>query len=318
MKSSFKTLCFYLVTVVMVVSGISCNGDSIPTSPTSNNVENPSSNTPSPLSPLPPPPQLPVTLIGAGDIAYSSSMVAAEATAKLIESMSGTVFTAGDNVQGDGSEKEFNEYFNPTWGRFKNRILIPAPGNHEYVSPGARPYFNYFGNIAGVARGYYSVDLGEWKIYSLNSEIGVTPSSAQYAWLENELQGSTSKCSMAIWHQALFSSGPTHGAGFMREIAGLLYKYGVDVLVSGHDHIYERFALQDNYGRRDDVKGFRQFIVGTGGMYLFDIGAVQPNSEIRFRAHGIIRFTLYSAKYEWQFMPIPGSIDSDFGSDSCR
>ncbi len=262
-----------------------------------------------------------VTLVGAGDIAYCPNLEPAKATAKQAEEAPGAIFTAGDNVQGSGSAEEFRDCFNPTWGRFKDRILFPAVGNHEYNTPGALPYFSYFAPTAsGVSgEGYYSKTYGAWKIYVLNSNTDVGSHSPQFMWLKNDLESDASKCGLAIWHHPLFSSGPEENHLYMKEVWQLLNQHHVGVVINGHDHIYERFAPQDSDGRYN-LKGIRQFTVGTGGMYLNEPSRQRavPNSEIKIFSHGLIHLLLRSSSYDWEFRPVDPGIPRDFGSDVCR
>lgn len=258
-------------------------------------------------------------LVGAGDIA-SCDNDKSSATAKLLDKIPGTVFTAGDNAYPKGTAQEFVECYGLSWGRYKQRTR-PALGNHDYESSQAAPYFNYFGANAGPAgRGYYSYDLGAWHIMSLNSVANaVSWGKPQEEWLVKDLAATSAVCKLAYWHHPYVSSGKTHGnSPHMRNLFVILYRYGVDVLVSGHDHIYERFAPQDPNAKADE-RGIRQFIAGTGGEQLYEIGAIKPNSEVRNDAtHGVIKFTLHVARYDWEFLPIAGQSFNDRGSANCH
>jgi acid phosphatase type 7 len=267
-------------------------------------------------------------LVGAGDIAGSWSQD--EATAKLLDTIVATatepvtVFTAGDNVYNTGTPTEFNTHYHPTWGRHIARTR-PSPGNHDYgnVSPGnAGGYYNYFGAVAGPSdQGYYSYDLGSWHIISLNSHV---LSAAQETWLRNDLASHQAACTLAYWHHSRFSSSAVHGTHSATDaLFSELYKGGVDVLVTGHDHIYERFDPQDPNAAPDST-GIRVFVVGTGGAALYDIAnPVEPNSVIRNglntanASHGIIKFTLREGSYSWEFLPIAGNSFADSGSANC-
>ena len=258
-------------------------------------------------------------LVGAGDIAGCNADKA-EATAKLLDKISGTVFTAGDNAYATGTAQEFIECYGMSWGRHRQRTR-PAPGNHDYESAQAAPYFKYFGANAGPpGRGFYSYDLGAWHILSLNSNVAAaTWGKAQEQWLNQDLTANRSFCTLAYWHQPLVSSGKTHGNNpHLRSLAEILYRYAVDVAVSGHDHIYERFDLLDVSGKADP-RGIRHFIVGTGGAALYEIGAVKPHSEVRnVTSHGVVKFTLHATSYDWEFIPIAGQSFRDRGSAPCH
>lgn len=270
-----------------------------------------SSTSPSPT------PSTPAVLVGAGDIGDCATR-GSQLTAQLISGMPGTVFTAGDNAYPSGTAESFRDCYNPTWGRHKQRTR-PSPGNHEYELPGAAPYYQYFADLAGESGlGYYSYTLGSWRVFSLNSEVGVDATSAQMTWLRSELSSNRSLCSLAYFHKPLFSSG-FHGDQLqMREMWRTLYEFGVDVVISAHDHNYERFAPQDFTGRFDSERGIRQFVVGTGGTSLRAVGALRPNSEVHGSSWGVLVLTLEEALYRWEFVPAePGGLQ-DAGTSQCH
>jgi hypothetical protein len=277
------------------------------------------SSSPSAPGPTPnPPPVGERVLVGAGDIG-ECGLPGAEATGRLLDGISGTVFTAGDNAYYQGTSEQFRQCYDPYWGRHKGRTR-PAPGNHEYESPGAGPYFDYFGEFAApAAPGFYSFELGAWQIYSLNSVIPIDAASSQLQWLRRELQAVAPPCALVILHHPRFSSGPNGGDQRMRDLWTLLYEAGVDVVVAGHDHDYERFAPQDPDGRHDPARGIREFVVGTGGANLYRFGRVAPNSEVRGEGTwGVIKFTLRSGSYDWEFVPAAGGTFRDSGTASCH
>ena len=260
----------------------------------------------------------PAFLVGAGDIA-DCDRGRGEATAKLLDGIIGTVFTAGDHAYPNGTAREFVECYDVSWGRHRNRMR-PAPGNHDYGTAQAAPYFKFFGANAGPAgRGYYSYDLGAWHIVSLNSNLDAASwGAAQEEWLRDDLKANLARCVLTYWHHPRFSSGKDHGDHpHMNALYKILYQHGVSILVSGHDHIYERFAPQNPEGKAD-AKGVRQFIAGTGGAPLYRIGAVKPNSEVRNgNFHGVLAFTLNPTSYEWEFRPVAGQTFRDRGSAAC-
>jgi hypothetical protein len=258
--------------------------------------------------------------IGAGDIASCDPQLLpnAEATARLLDSISGTVFTTGDNTQVAGTTQEFRDCFDTTWGRHKYRMR-PTPGNHDYQTARGAAYYDYFGSAAGPSGlGYYSYDLGAWHIIALNANESMNAGSAQATWLRQDLETNRSLCTLAYWHHPLFSSSNHGNDGRSAYAWQLLYEYGAEVVLNGHDHLYERFAPQDAAGRRDDGRGIRQFTVGTGGYSLNDLVRLQPNSEVQGFAHGVLKLTLRGDSYDWQFMPVAGSSFSDFGTGSCH
>jgi len=255
-------------------------------------------------------------LVGAGDIAVCGEP-AAEATAQVLDKVSGTVFTAGDNAYFQGTAEQFRDCYHPTWGRHKDRTR-PAPGNHDYESPGAAPYFAYFGQAAGPrGLGYYSFTLGVWHVVSLNSNIAADSLSEQAQWLRDDLAATRATCVAAIFHHPLFSSGPSRG-GAMKDIWKVLYQAGVEIVVNGHDHGYERFAPQDPDGRSDASRGIREFVVGSGGAPLYNFLAPRPNSEARISRFGVIRFTLSPQGYDWAFLEAPAGVVLDAGFGACH
>jgi hypothetical protein len=266
-------------------------------------------NTPPDITPSPP-----QTLVGAGDIGWCN--MGADQTARLVQGISGQVFTAGDNAYMDGSLRNFVDCYAPTWGRFLDRTR-PVAGNHEYdTDTAARGYYTYFGAAASAATlGYYSYRLGDWHIIALNSALpGVGFGGGQLAWLEQELRAERAKCTAAIWHHPRFSSGPNGPNLYTRAAWALLYDADADIVINGHDHLYERFARQYRDGRRDPVRGIQQFTVGTGGAALYPFTPnISANSEVRISQYGVLKLTLSSTGYDWQFIPVSGGGDSGHG-----
>ncbi|WP_431676574.1 DUF7594 domain-containing protein [Kitasatospora sp. KL5] len=257
-------------------------------------------------------------LVGAGDIANSGS--GDEATAKLLDGIPGTVFNAGDNAYPDGSAADYANYYAPTWGRHKARTK-PAPGNHEYNTPGATGYYGYFGAAAGTAgEGYYSYDLGNWHVVALNSNIATSAGSGQEQWLRADLAASTKPCTLAYWHHPRFTSGANHGPSTsVGPLVQALYDYNADVVVTGHNHQYERFAPMNPSGTLDTTRGIRHFVAGMGGASHYAFGTIQPNSEARNSdTYGVLKFTLHADSYTWQFVPEAGKTYGDSGTTACH
>ena len=254
-------------------------------------------------------------LVGAGDIGICGS-AAAEATARLLDGIEGVVFTAGDNAYPVGSAANFRDCYHPTWGRHRLRTR-PTPGNHDYESPGAAPYFEYFGDNAGPAGlGYYSYRLGDWQIYALNSNVPMDDASPQVQWLRQQLTLNPSTCTLAIWHHPLFSSGPHGDNPVSRPLWQALHEAGAELVIVGHDHLYERFAPQDAAGRLD-AAGIRQFIVGTGGAALTGPVGLRANSDAAWTQHGVLKLTLRADSYSWQFITGTGAA-ADVGGALCH
>jgi hypothetical protein len=265
------------------------------------------------------PPGGSVVFVGAGDIASCSS-TGDEATANLLDNISGTVFTLGDNAYESGTSTEFTNCYNPSWGRHKTRTR-PSPGNHDYVTSGAAGYYGYFGSNAGdPSKGYYSYDLGDWHIIALNSNIARSAGSAQEQWLRADLAASTKSCTLAYWHHPRFSSGFEHGNDTsVQDLWQALYDYNADLILSGHDHDYERFAPQTPTGVADASRGIREFVVGTGGRSHYSLGTLKANSQVfDATSYGVLKLTLGTGGYDWDFAHVAGATFTDAGSASCH
>lgn len=240
----------------------------------------------------------------------------------LVAGRYAAVLALGDDQYDTGAYAAYLRSYAPSWGRVR-AITRPAPGNHEYGTPGAAGYFRYFGARAGPARqGYYSFDVGSWHIVSLNSNCwavgGCGRGSPEERWLRRDLATHPSTCTLAYWHHPRFSSG-LHGsetltAAFWDD----LYAAGADVVLSGHDHDYERFAPLAPTGRVDPARGIREFVVGTGGRSHYAFTSVQPGSQARdSTTFGVLALTLRPTGYDWRFVPAVGSY-TDRGSASCH
>src|SRR5690242_499968 len=257
-------------------------------------------------------------LVGAGDIADCTS-AGDSITASLLDGIPGTVFLAGDNAYPNGSPSDYANCYTPTWGRHLSRTR-PAPGNHDYQTSGASGYFGYFGPAAGdPAKGYYSYDLGDWHIVALNSNIAHTAGTPQEQWLRADLAASPKRCTLAYWHHPLFTSGPLADTS-TRALWQALYDYGAEVVVVGHEHYYERFAPQTAAGVADPANGIREFVAGMGGSGLFSQATTHPaNWETgNDNTFGVLKFTLTSTGYSWQFVHAAGKTYADSGSASCH
>jgi acid phosphatase type 7 len=262
-----------------------------------------------------------VTLVGAGDIARCDDR-SDRATARLLGKTRGTVFTLGDNVYPDGTRAQFRDCYAPTWGKYKKRTK-PAVGNHEYHTPGAKGYFEYFGARAGRhGRSYYSYDRGRWHIIALNSnceEVGCRARSRQAHWLRRDLAKHRARCTLAYFHHPLYASGRGYDSPEMRRFWTILYKRDADVILSGHAHRYERYAPMTSRGKRSD-RGIRQFIVGTGGAPgRTQKGPDDPNVRAKKRGTpGVLKLRLRPESYRWKFVPVAGRTYTDSGKDRCH
>jgi 3',5'-cyclic AMP phosphodiesterase CpdA len=239
-------------------------------------------------------------------------------TGALLDSIGGLIFTLGDNAYFQGTRQQYRDCYDGTWGKHKGRTF-PVPGNHEYESPGALPYYEYFGEmVAGPhGQGYYSFEVGDWHAIAINSNIAMSASSGQAAWLRADLAASRARCTIAYWHHPLFSSGPNGDTQAVRELWRILYEANAEIVLSAHEHMYERFAPQDPDGRPDSTRGIRQFVVGTGGAFLSQPVTLHPNSESRISSFGILKLTLSSDRYQWEFIPVAGG-PIDGGSGVCH
>lgn len=268
------------------------------------------------------------TIYAAGDIAdcknlkpehSAAAKTAALVASALAQNRDAAVLTLGDNTYPVGLPLEFDNCYDPTWGRFKARTY-PAPGNHDYYTPAAIGYYGYFGASAGPEqRGYFSVELGQWHVVSLNSNLKGDEQRRQLEWLKADLAQHPTRCALAYWHHPLFSSGGHGNNAQMKDAWQILSDGGVDVVLNGHDHDYERFAPQNGAGVRDELHGMRQFVVGTGGTPLTPIGFPKRNSEASYNsAHGVLKLALKETGYEWEFLPVAGDRFSDRGVTLCH
>ena len=270
-----------------------------------------------------------VTVYAAGDIAecpHGAPFSGAAATAALVaEALArdpqAAVLTLGDHVYPNGSAADFASCYAPTWGAFKSRTY-PSPGNRDVARSAGGAYFTYFGAAAG--RGYYSFDLGRWHLVSLDSNLAGAAQAAQIDWLRADLAASATHCTLAYWHHPLYSSGGHGDVGHMRDAWQVLVDAGVELVLSGHDHDYERFAPQDANGQHDAARGVRQFVVGTGGAFITLFRWPWPNSEVRDNTRtGVLKLVLRPDAYDWQFMEarsdgFPGARAPDQGSAACH
>jgi hypothetical protein len=236
------------------------------------------------------------------------------------------VLLLGDSQYNDGLLWKYQQSFDVSWGRFKS-LIRPVLGNHEY-GDGAAGYFDYF-NGPGKADGPAGPrDAGDWHIVALNSQCGHRPrlpqvpgcerGSAQERWLRADLAAHPSDCTLAYWHHPLISSRLGVDEA-IRPLWEALVEAGVDVVLTGHDHAYERFAPLGATGQIDHEHGVRQFIVGTGGKSHQRERTVSAESEVRnSRTYGVLRMRLRPSSYHWSFVPEAGRRFEDSGARSCH
>jgi hypothetical protein len=253
-----------------------------------------------------------VVLVGAGDISTCDNNND-EATAKLLDNISGTVFTAGDNAYPSGTYTQYTNCYHPTWGRHKSRTK-PVPGNHEYNTSGAAGYFKYFSKSS-----YYAYNLGDWRIYALNSQIDVSSTSSQVKWLKNDLTANPKHCVLAYWHQPRWSSGSHYGNNSKYQtLWKTLYDAKAELVINGHEHNYERFKEMNASGVSASP-GLREFVVGTGGVNHYGFGSALSTSQVRNSStYGVLKLTLNSTSYSWKFVPVAGKTFTDSGTTNCH
>ena len=275
-------------------------------------------------------------MIGAGDIAMCGK-TGDEQTASIVDSVlkvdsianvENVVFTAGDNAYPVGSAREFESCFTASWGNPETSIMKfirPAPGNHDYDTDGAEPYYEYFGERAGPGkRGYYSYDIGTWHVVSLNSELPpvsgrAVQAKAQEAWLIKDLAASAKLCTVVYFHRPLFSSGDHGQSPSLRRIWDIMFRYRVDVVLNGHDHHYERFVPLAPSGVPDSINGIEQIIVGTGGGTLRGVSnPTAPNSASTVHGYyGVLKLSLGDGEYRRAFLDTRGRV-WDEGGRKCH
>jgi hypothetical protein len=258
-------------------------------------------------------------VVAAGDISLPWIGGQKQTSDRVLALRPTAVLTLGDNQYPSGSLAYFRDYYHPTWGRFKG-MTRPTPGNHEYETPGADGYFRYFGAAARPAgKSYYSFDLGGWHLIALDSQIDQHPGSPQDRWLRADLAGTRKRCILAYWHFPRFSSGAHEGdkpsvAAFWHA----LYLARADLVLTGHEHSYERFAPQDPGGRATP-QGIRQFVVGTGGADLLGFANPKPNSEVRRSdTWGLLVLILHMGGYSWRFESEDGDVLDRGGPVACH
>jgi acid phosphatase type 7 len=270
----------------------------------------------------------PALLVAAGDIACrprqrpdDEDQCAQQTTADLVVGLKPTaVLALGDTQYDDGSPEEYDAY-DASWGRFKD-ITLPVVGNHEYQTPDAKGYYAYFGDAAGKPdEGWYSTSVAGWRVIVINSECaeigGCDRESPQGKWLAEQLDDAP-RCTLAAFHRPRFSSGLEHGGDPLLEpLWAQLADSGVDVVLNGHDHDYERFAPRDAEGRVG--RGPVEFVVGTGGHSLRGFTRTERGSEVRWdESVGVLAMTLRPDGYDWRFVGPEGTPPVDSGTATCR
>ena len=279
-------------------------------------VETPGNETP-PISTTPTtPPAGSVWVNVLGDTGWCGSPVMAT-LARMMETLGGDILFAGDLAYDRGTIEEFRRCFDPHYGRFRSRTWA-APGNHEYMTPDAAGYFQYFGERAGPDRsGYYALRLAGWHVLMLNSNVSMLRGSPQYEFVRVQLDTNPARCTMAVWHHPFDTSGPNGPHPHQRDLWDLLYNRNADLVVSAHDHLYERHAAMNASQQADPTRGLRLFISGGGGAPPYQRARPAIRSELMLSTHGLLRIKLEPALYEWEFHGINGNV-LDRGLNICH
>ncbi len=232
-------------------------------------------------------------MAAAGDICTRSPS-SCVATADLVDRLDpDAVLALGDNQYQDGTIEEYGKSYAQSWGRFKD-ITFPVAGNHEWHTPGAQGFLDYF----GLTTHWYTFTVGPWRLYALDATCdengGCEPGSEQFEWLANELASRSDRCILAYWHQPRFSSGDTHGShDELAPIWAALDEAGADLVLNGHEHNYERFGPQDADGQ-STPDGMVEIVAGTGGNpSSYGFGEPLENSEVRKGGFGVVELSLW-------------------------
>jgi acid phosphatase type 7 len=289
-----------------------------------------------------------VVVAAAGDIACapgaartSTKCHQGDTAAQLSAGGYDAVLALGDEQYPCGTFGNFNASYDPSWGQVKAKTF-PIPGDNDYISndgactsPGAVGYFQYFNDRFtvmpsspsqvcpnGGCPAYYSTDIGSWHVVALNSECtqtgvgGCSATSAQYKWLVADLAAHPSACTLAIMHKPYWGNGTLRRK--TKSLVQALYRAHAELLLSGHDHLYVRFAPQ-NLSSAATSDGIRQFVVGTGGANHAALKADLPNTQVKDNTHfGVLRLTLHATSYDWAFIADNGSTVVDSGSGVCQ
>jgi len=273
-------------------------------------------------------------ILAAGDISHcaepwrsGAQATAGQVSEQIAQNPLARVLALGDLAYEGGSPSDFRCY-DSAWGGFR-AVTYPVPGNHEYYASGtADGYFAYFGARAAPPKGYYSFDWAGWHFVALNSECdligGCGPGSPQETWLRSDLAANSARCTLVYWHRPRFSSGPHGSDPRFVPFWNALVAAGADIVLNGHDHVYERFAPQDAQGTPLST-GPVEFVVGTGGRGRVDGSGLYPLSNPRAANSvsaqnwtiGVLRLELGAGSYSWRFLPLTATF-SDSGDGTCN
>ena len=250
--------------------------------------------------------------------AYDPTTAPANETAALAQDWPGTpILALGDTVYSRGRPVEYADCFEPTWGALKPRIL-PAPGNHEYRTPGAFGYYDYFGAQAGSGRrGLYAARVPGWLILSLNSEVDAGPGSDQAMWLRDQLEGAGEACILGFYHKPAHSLAERGGREHAVDLFRQLHAGGAALVLNGHNHFYERTVPLDGMGTRAASDGTVAFTVGTGGKTSDEKPPVETTEAAVFGRTGLLRLDLRQNGYSWAYVDALTGEVFDEGTAPC-
>lgn len=284
----------------------------------------------------PPEPESQATLVAGGDIACSPDSPAwnggvgtrtecrQAGTAGLVRPFDDAVLSLGDNQYPNGALSQYRQGFGESWGDLSN-VLHPTPGNHEYMTPGAEGYFDYFAELGvetgGPERGYYAFDVGSWTLLSLNSNCEQVPCAAgspQEVWLREELEKAKGlgRCTLAFWHHPVASGGEHGDTPKVLPLWRAFHEVGGDALLTAHDHDYQRFR-QLGPDTQPSAEGPLSWVVGTGGKSLRGTSKRAGVRAVIDGRFGLLRVFLRNGSFSWKWLGLTGA-QSDFGSTQCR
>ena len=263
----------------------------------------------------------PMTVAAVGDLCGTDC----DHTAPLVAEMNPALFLAlGDLAYPNGTLAEFNSNYHPHYGPFKP-ITRPSPGNHEYQTVGAAGYFDYFNGIGAPTgpagdrdMGYSSFDVGDWHVVSLNSNLVMSATSRQVAWLRQDLAANTKPCTLAYWHHPRFTRANYDDFAEVLPAFEVLEEFQTDLVLAGHDHNYQRYRKLTAAGVPDAERGIRSWVVGTGGRGTYPLRADSRRESAQSDALGVLKLVLSGKGYSWEFITEAGLSFTDRGTDTCK
>jgi len=228
----------------------------------------------------------------------------------------------GDIQYENGALSAFNTSYHKWFAPYTG-ITRPVPGNHEYRTPGASGYYNYYSAKTYAAPpGYYSFDIGNWHLVALNSNCaalgGCGSQTAQAVWLKNNLANTSNKlCTLAFWHHPRFNSGEHSGAANMTWAWNILDARNAEVILNGHEHSYQRFRPLNRYGNVN-ADGIVQFVSGAGGKNHYSGGATSQKSAFRNTTDfGMLLLSLGDSYLDYEWVTEFG-VTKDSGTIECN